>query len=116
MSDKCTQGELNKHQIEELTKAFAERNTENMLLRKSVNQLESDNAVMKNDIAHIKYGVREIKDMIRDDQVGRNEKREQVETNRLEIKSLKQTEGRQNKWNMTCVFVIIAAAIKVAFF
>lgn len=114
--DECTQGKLNQQKLEAFTKEFAERNTEIIMLRKDVHELQIDNATMKKDIKHICEGVGEIKKMIQDDQVDRNRKREQVETNKKDIEVLKSNETRQYRMNITCVLAIISAAVKIAFF
>lgn len=105
----CTTGELNKQAIQQLTQQLSERNTENMLMRKDVSQLQVDNEVLKTDISHIKDGVSEIKQMIINDQVERNSKREQVETNKKDIQ-------RHDKQNIYILLLVIGAFIKQTFF
>lgn len=109
MKEDCTLGLINKEKLDQMTKLMCERNTENHLLRKDVNDLQSDNKVLKNDIAHIKGDVSEIKQMILNDQVDRNKKREQVETNKKDIE-------RHEKHNGAILLIIIGAFLKEMFF
>ena len=83
---------------------------------KDIVQLKVEMATISEKINSIDTNIKEIKQMWLNDQVGRNQKREQVETNKKDLELAKDCIKGINNKILGMAVVVILACVKLAFF
>lgn len=107
--DDCKQGKRNENNIDKLFTLLEQRNGE-------VKELTVAQARTEEKVDGVSADVKELKHMIMNDQVDRNRKREQVETNKNKLDSLEDNHKKQDKWNFAVALLVIGALLKEVFF